>query len=355
MPKLSNRLPKYCKLKEYAVVYLHGKIHYLGDYGSPESKTAYARLVAENGANPACYLPKAEEGVSIVELTVAFLDHVKITQGDSGYTPCHIIVRDFLLRLYGKDTPVDEFKPSCLKLVRSEMVQSRRFCRNTVNRNTQRIVSIFEWGVENEFVLETTWRALTAVKSLPEGAPGTFDHPEREDVPDSVIKATLHYMPPVLQAMVKVQRLTGMRPSEVFNMRVGEIDRHSDPDIWLYRLPHHKTEKKTKRKKVVPLGKPEQELIAPYLEGKRPEEAVFSPRTAMAERNVIKRANRKTKITPSQAARNVARAAQPPKHAEFYNRYSYWTLAGHCTKNSSPAMRRQIKRTGGRNVYTVRQ
>jgi hypothetical protein len=39
---------------------------------------------------------------------------------------------------------------------------------------------------------------------------------------------------PVLQAMVQVQRLTGCRPGEIFNMRVGEIDRYADPDLWLY-------------------------------------------------------------------------------------------------------------------------
>ena len=114
-----------------------------------------------------------------------------------------------------------------------------------------------------------------------------------------------------------------MRPSEVFNMRVGEIDRHTEPDLWLYRLAHHKTEKKTKRKKVVPLGKLEQVLISPYLEGKNPEEAVFSPHTAVQERNAERKANRKTKITPSQAARDKERALKPPTYQEFYNKDSY--------------------------------
>jgi len=50
---------------------------------------------------------------------------------------------------------------------------------------------------------------------------------------------------------------------------------------------------------VFPLGKPEQELIAPYLEGKQADNAIFSPRQAMAERKIEKRAHRKTKISPS--------------------------------------------------------
>ena len=40
------------KMKEYAVVYYHGKTHYLGRYGTPEALTAYNRLCAEIQANP---------------------------------------------------------------------------------------------------------------------------------------------------------------------------------------------------------------------------------------------------------------------------------------------------------------
>jgi len=52
MPKLINRNPKLSKLKEYAVVYFHGKIHYLGRHGTPEALIAYNRLCAEIQANP---------------------------------------------------------------------------------------------------------------------------------------------------------------------------------------------------------------------------------------------------------------------------------------------------------------
>ena len=60
LPKLNNRPPKYSKLKKYAVVYYHGKTIYLGDYGSPESHTAYSRFVAESQANPTFYLSKVQ-------------------------------------------------------------------------------------------------------------------------------------------------------------------------------------------------------------------------------------------------------------------------------------------------------
>jgi integrase len=191
-----------------------------------------------------------------------------------------------------------------------------------VNKYANFIIFIFGWGVENELVPETTWRALKAVKSLPQGYPGTFDNEEREPVSDDVIRRTLPFMPPTLRAMVIVQRLTGSRPGEIFNMRVGEIDRTRNNGLWYYVPKHHKTEKYI-GKKEIPLGKPEQKLIAPYLEGKKPEAAVFSPRTAQAERNAEKKARGKTKPSPSRIARDKARAAKPSRYSEFYNRDSY--------------------------------
>ena len=336
MPKIS-RPPKYCKLNGYAVVYHCGKPHYLGRYGSPESKIAYSRFVAEVQANPTFFPIKEEKHVTVCELAAAFLDHVKANKGSTDYSVYRTIVLDFLDKLYGDNTSVENFKPSCLKLVRAEMIQSRRFCRNIVNRHTCRITSIFEWGVENELVKETTWRALKSVKSLPKGSPGTFDNGERQPVSDDVIRRTLPFLPPTLRAMVIVQRLTGMRPSEVFSMKMGEIIKDADPELWHYVKKDHKTERFI-GEKIIPLSKTEQKLIAPYLEGKKPEEAVFSPRTAMQERNAEKRANRKTKISPSQAARDKARAAKPSRYSEFYCRYSYRQAIEHAIEKGNKVL-----------------
>jgi integrase len=326
MPIIKHQLPKYCKVKVkkklYAAVYLSGKTVYLGAYGSPESKTAYTRLVAGLKADAVLYRPQDKENVSVKELVLSFLDHVRGTIAPQNFGHHRAAVRE-LLKLYDTNTPASSFTPSCLKLFRQELIKSKRFCRKTINDYTRRIVFMFIWGIEEELVEANTAIALRAIKPLPEGYPGTFDHPEREEVPDCVIMATLPFMPPTLQAMIKLQRLTGMRPCEVFNMRVGEIDRTTDPELWLYRLPTHKTQKKTKRKKVIPLSKIEQELIAPYLENKNPDAAVFSPRTAMAERNAERKANRKTKLTPSQIARAKERESKPTRYKEFYNKDSY--------------------------------
>lgn len=71
MPKLNSRPPKYCKLNGQAVVYRNGRPHYLGRYGSPESKAAYSRFIAEIQANPAFFPQKGENNVTICELSAA--------------------------------------------------------------------------------------------------------------------------------------------------------------------------------------------------------------------------------------------------------------------------------------------
>ena len=338
MPKNIHKPPKYCKLKAgkklYAVVYHHGKTIYLGSYGSPESKIAYARFIAELKQQPEITVPTiqqcetiGEPSATVKELGIAFLDHILKMRGSAKYGK-----EDYshyrtafcvLFKLYGDDILADSFKPKNLKLYRQELIDTKRFCRGTVNDYVRRVVRMFMWGAEEEILEYSTAAALKAVKSLQEGHPGTFDHPERENVPDDVIKRTLPFLPPILTAMVMVQRLTGMRPSEVFNMRVGDVDRETESDLWLYRLPSHKTQKKTNRKKIIPLGEHEQKYLAPYLKGKKPEQAVFSPGEAMAERRAISSANRKTKRSPSQIARDATREGNPRTYNEFYDRNSY--------------------------------
>jgi hypothetical protein len=75
--------------------------------------------------------------------------------------------------------------------------------------------------------------------------------------------------------------------------------------------------------KIIPLGKPEQALLTPYLEGKQAESAVFSPRQAVQDKKVRQRATRQSQLTPSQREREKSSAAHPPQYSEFYNKDSY--------------------------------
>jgi integrase len=62
--------------------------------------------------------------------------------------------------------------------------------------------------------------------------------------------------------MIKLQRLTAMRPAELCGMRGCDIDR-TQP-VWIYRPEHHKTEHKNKSR-IVPIGPQAQLLLRPFL------------------------------------------------------------------------------------------
>ena len=323
MQKLTNRLPKKCRDRNQAFSWHNGQRIYHGVWGTPEADTAYKRFLAALLENPAIPLRNNRtDDVLVSELADAFLVDNESRIGKTDF-PNYKYAIGYLAELYG-ELAVNEFSPKKLKVCRDQMVKAGTLCRKTINRYVGYIRRIFAWGVEEEVIPANVSHALKAVKDLRKGEEGTFDHPEREDIPDDVIRKTLPFLPPTVAAIVQVQRLTGCRPSEILTMRVGDIDRSRESEgLWHYTPQSHKTEEYI-GKKPIPLGKPEQDLIAPYLIGKKPAEAVFSPRTAMKERAAEARENRKSKLTPSQRERDRQRAEHSADNrGEFYNRISY--------------------------------
>ena len=87
---------------KYALVYHQGRKIYLGLYGSPESKTAYTRLLAELQADPiAIPLSNEKKRVTISELAVTFLDYAAKNINFTDYTHYQTVILDFLEKLYG--------------------------------------------------------------------------------------------------------------------------------------------------------------------------------------------------------------------------------------------------------------
>lgn len=81
-------------------------------------------------------------------------------------------------------------------------------------------------------------------------------------VPDLHVAVVLPFLPPQIAATVKVQRLTGMRPSEVIIMRPCDID--TNQTVWLYEPRVHKNRWRGKRK-LVPLRPEAQRILGPCM------------------------------------------------------------------------------------------
>lgn len=280
-----------------AFVRINGKRIYLGKYGSQEAAQNYARYIAEWSISPTNISPI---GKSVVDtLAVAFLDYTKENCCKSDYSNAKTALR-ILLNVYS-GYPIELFSPKCLKAVQEQFVKQKSkygkpYSRQYCNKLTNIIKGIFRWGVVQEIVPASVAEALKFVPVLRQGKTEAPDTIPRTDVSDKVVKATLPYLSPTIAAMVQVQQESCMRPNEVCRMHVGDIDMSNE--IWMYCPMKHKNTWRGHRR-IIPLGKPEQELIAPRLIGKTPEQAVFSPIDAVKEKkgcDTIYRKNRKRHV-----------------------------------------------------------
>jgi integrase len=327
MPKLRNQLPKKCRDRNQCFSWHNGKRIYHGVWGSPKADESYKRFIAALLENPTLRPRDANIGnadVLVTELCDAFLQY-HASRLNQSYIVHFKLSIEFLVAIYGCMS-VHEITPKKLRTVRDQMVKTGRLCRRTINGHMTQLVRIFSWGCEEELVSPSTAGALKMIKPLPKGEPDTFDHPKRRNVSDEVIRRTLPFLSATVASMVMLQRLLGCRPAEIFNMRVGEIIQNTDSELWYYIPGHHKCERyysDVDEDKIIPLGKPEQALLIPYLEGKQPDSAVFSPRQAVQEKKVQQRLVRKSKLTPSPREREQISAANPPQYSEFYNKDSY--------------------------------
>jgi integrase len=99
---------------------------------------------------------------------------------------------------------------------------------------------MFRWAVENELVPVTTYQALAAVAGLRKGRSAACEPVPVLPVAESAVESALPYMTAPVQAMVRVQWLTGCRPGEICSMRPIDIDRAGD--VWCYVPRAHKTQ-----------------------------------------------------------------------------------------------------------------
>src|SRR5262245_55344440 len=132
----------------------------LGPWESPESKTEYARVLAELAANQGRARPRANgtaaADVSVNEVLLAFWRHAEQHYRNPDGTPTGELdnLRDalrLLKALYGP-TAVRDFDSACLEAIQGELVRGGRLCRTTINARVNRIRRVFRWGVRKRLV-----------------------------------------------------------------------------------------------------------------------------------------------------------------------------------------------------------
>ncbi|HWE36751.1 MAG TPA: site-specific integrase [Isosphaeraceae bacterium] len=314
--KRSPRPPSYRlhRPSGQAVVTLSGKDHYLGKHGSPESREAYDRLVAEwlsRGRRPPAG-PATAAGPTVNEVILAYCRFAEsyYRNADGTSAPELDNVRLSLRpirQLYGR-TPAADFGPSALKAIRETLVAAK-LARVTVNQRVARIVRVFAWAVESELVPPSVHHGLAAVRGLRKGRGGAREGRKVRPVPDADVAAVRPFVGRQVWGLIEFQRLTGCRSGEACRLRTRDLDMGGP--VWTYNPPGHKTDIHGHARTIY-VGPRAQEALRPWLRPDEPDAYLFSPAEAMAEHRARRRAVRKSKVQPSQRSRAKARPGKAP-------------------------------------------
>jgi len=199
-----------------------------------------------------------------------------------------------LSSLFGS-TPVARFKAEQLETVQRAMIDHKRWwkgpdaerprswSRATINRRITVIVKFFAWCERRELVPEGRAEHLRLVPGLRKGRSQAKETPKRERVVTAEqIAAVLPYCSPQIAAMIRLQRLTAMRPAELVRIRGAEIEREAPVpvgdeagaradgvEVWAYRPLEHKTDH-LELPRTIYLGTAAQAVLSPFLEDRDP-------------------------------------------------------------------------------------
>src|SRR5262245_61598558 len=228
MPRLVYALPKlrHHRASGQAVVTLGGRDIYLGAWNSAASRQAYDREIADwlaagrkHRSSPTTFTIRD----MLARYRIFAAQHYRKHGEPTGEQQNIHYAMGPLESLHG-DTPAAEFGPLKLKAVREQMIE-RGLCRRVVNQRIGIIKRAFRWATSEELIPSSIVHGLTAVAGLKKGRSAARETAPVQPVSDEVVDATLPHLPPVVRAMVHVQRLTGCRPGEVCAMRLRDIDR----------------------------------------------------------------------------------------------------------------------------------
>lgn len=300
MPQ-KRRIPSYTLHKStgQARVRLHGKDHYLGAFGSVESKAEYDRLIGlylGGQLTHTCVQPthtSAQDAPTpagpllVKEVLASYLKHAQgyyVKRGKpTGQLERIRIAFGPINSLFGERAAVT-FGPKMLRAVRSEMVRLG-WTRGYVTSCVGCVVRAWAWAVTEEMVPRDAAHALRELEPLREGEEGVKEGRKVRPVPWEAVEKTLPRMQAAPRDLLTVQYLAGMRPVEACHLRACDIDfggRVPDgpqfPGLWVFVVPpeanknHHRG--KTRH---VFLGPKAQEVLKPYLEKRTPEQYLFSP------------------------------------------------------------------------------
>ena len=329
MPTLTKRVPAYRlhKASDQAMVTLNCVDHYLGPFGSEESRAKYDRLLSEWLSAGRYLAPVSPAGttpsIAVNDLILRFWEHIasyyRRPDGTPTSEPAHFRgVLKLTRRLYGSTAAI-EFGPSRLRAVRQAMID-RGWSRRHINHQVRRLTMMFKFAGAQELLPASVYEQLRLVEGLKRGRSTAREMPRKLPADPRLIDVVRPFVSRQVWTMIQLQLLCGCRPGEIVILRGSELDRRGT--TWKYRPEQHKTAHHG-RSKTIYLGPRAQQLLQPFLEGRDPEAFVFSASDADVEHRARKHAARQTPMScGNRPGTNVKRRRTRPIRA-CYNEESY--------------------------------
>ena len=254
---------------------------YFGPWGTAEATANYRRFASEWAAGRYEAKAKTEaDGLYVADLIVRWLARCQTEYQKGGKQTSEYGLQKraivWVNELYG-DTRASEFTPAALRAVRAVWVKFG-WVRTTINGHTGRVVRMFGWAVGQSMIPAAVVASLREVEHLKAGREAP-DRPRIKPATDADVAAVLPHLAPTearrakLAAMIRVQRLSGMRPGELCAMRPTDLNRSAD--VWIYEVSDlaNKNLHRGKPQRYY-LGPLAQAALAPYLHD-RAAETIF--------------------------------------------------------------------------------
>ncbi len=299
-PKQFPRYPSKPHASGQARIRWLNRDYYLGLFGSDASYAEYARLTVLFATSPDAIPAKRPDAITISDMIRRWHADAEKWSRKKELEECTRAAM-ILDRLYGSNH-AGEFDVSCLSVIREAMISGswmredekadylRRklpigWAKSQVNHMIGRVKRIFRFAEATRLIPKGSWEHLRTLRPLRRNE--VREMPKRRPVEESGVMQTLPHLSLMVASMVRVQLLTGMRPSELCGMRADHFSFDGPDGCWLYRLDEFKTQDTSMDEwQWIVIGPECQRIILPWLEAARSLSAgtfLWRPRPGVSE------------------------------------------------------------------------
>jgi len=294
---MAKREPGYCLHKPTGQAYVrfNGRLHYLGKYGSPESRERYARLKSEWLAAAHAEKFIASSRPTLAMVCLAYLDHAEGYYGPGKELDGLKMAIKPVAELYST-LLAESFGSIELLAVRQWWIdrvhKGRRCSRQHANKQTNRVRRIVKWAVAQRMMPAAAYEQARCVEPLKRGRTVAPEGKKVKPVRLDVVEATIPFVPRIIADMIRLQLLTGARSGEICKLTPAMIDRSGD--VWTITLDDHKTSHHDKERFLY-AGEQAQAILLRYLLRGR-DDHLFRPCDTVAQQRAERHAARTTPL-----------------------------------------------------------